>query len=123
MPNPYMEGSESIIEAEHISPDKTGDNIQAKRVALYAWDGTNWQRMPQLNSAASKYTTLIDDTTTTNVTYIGKAVPTGAAIPTSSAVWQITCIDESSSPTTVKYADGDLLFDNTFQSLGSKNYY
>lgn len=66
---------------------------------------------------------LIDDTTTTNVTYIGKAVPTGAAIPTSSAVWQITCIDESSSPTTVKYADGDLLFDNTFQSLGSKNYY
>jgi len=41
---PYMQGAESITQAEHISPLKTGDNIQAKRVALYAWDGTNWVR-------------------------------------------------------------------------------
>jgi hypothetical protein len=32
-------------QAEHIGPTDTGDNIEAKRVASYAWDGSNWQRM------------------------------------------------------------------------------
>jgi hypothetical protein len=36
----------SITNAEHIGPADTGDNIEAKRVALYMWDGTNWQRFP-----------------------------------------------------------------------------
>jgi len=36
-----------ITNAEHIGPDDTGDNIHAKRVAPYAWDGTNWQRTSQ----------------------------------------------------------------------------
>lgn len=34
------QGSESIQQAEHISPNKTGDNIQAKRVANYVWNPT-----------------------------------------------------------------------------------
>lgn len=33
-----------ITKAEHIGPADTGDNIEAKRVALYYWDGSNWQR-------------------------------------------------------------------------------
>ena len=33
-----------ITKAEHIGPDDTGDNIEAKRVALYQWDGSTWQR-------------------------------------------------------------------------------
>jgi hypothetical protein len=33
-----------VTRAEHIGPDDTGDNINAKRVAPYYWDGTNWQR-------------------------------------------------------------------------------
>lgn len=33
-----------ITKAEHIGPDDTGDNIEAKRVAAYGWDGSNWQR-------------------------------------------------------------------------------
>lgn len=33
-----------ITKAEHIGPDDTGDNIEAKRVASYEWDGSNWQR-------------------------------------------------------------------------------
>lgn len=33
-----------ITKAEHIGPNDTGDNIEAKRVASYGWDGTNWQR-------------------------------------------------------------------------------
>lgn len=44
MAEPYSQGSESITQAEHISPVKTGDNIQAKRVAGYEWDGSNWKR-------------------------------------------------------------------------------
>lgn len=47
MPNPYMQGSESISQAEHISPDKTGDNIQAKRVAQYGFGSSDtWGRVP-----------------------------------------------------------------------------
>lgn len=41
---PYDEGSESIIRSEHISPIKTNDNIEAKRVANYNWDGAKWNR-------------------------------------------------------------------------------
>lgn len=40
----YQEGMESITQGEHIGPNKTGDNIQAKRVAPYAWDGSEWVR-------------------------------------------------------------------------------
>lgn len=44
-----FQGSESITQAEHISPNKTGDNIQAKRTANYVWNGSAWARMSQLN--------------------------------------------------------------------------
>jgi hypothetical protein len=53
-PNPYMQGSESITQAEHISPEKTGDNITAKRVAVYVWNGTTWER--QGSGASGKAT-------------------------------------------------------------------
>ena len=33
-----------ITKAEHISPGDTGDNIHAKRVAAYGWDGSGWGR-------------------------------------------------------------------------------
>lgn len=36
----------SITAAEHIGPNDTGDNIEAKRVANYGFDGANWQRTP-----------------------------------------------------------------------------
>lgn len=34
----------SITNAEHIGPDDTGDNIEAKRVANYVWNGSGWER-------------------------------------------------------------------------------
>lgn len=37
----------SLTNAEHIGPNDTGDNIEAKRVASYVWDGSNWQRAAQ----------------------------------------------------------------------------
>jgi len=49
MGDPYMQGAESITQAEHISPAKTGDNIQAKRTANYVWasGSSTWVRMTQ----------------------------------------------------------------------------
>jgi len=36
--------SPSVDGAEHIGPQQTGDNVEAKRVAGYVWDGSAWQR-------------------------------------------------------------------------------
>lgn len=47
MPNPTDDFSaETVTRSEHIDPKTTGDNIQAKRVALYGYDSTNnsWAR-------------------------------------------------------------------------------
>lgn len=33
-----------LDKAEHIGPNDTGDNIEAKRVANYVWNGSEWQR-------------------------------------------------------------------------------
>lgn len=43
-----------ITGAEHISPEHTGDNISAKRVANYIWNGADWER--QSSSGGTEYT-------------------------------------------------------------------
>lgn len=52
---PDFQGSESITQAEHISPNKTGDNIQAKRTANYVWNSSTleWERMTQPGGSSS----------------------------------------------------------------------
>ena len=55
MADPFTDGEGEIIRAEHISPRKTGDNIQAKRVANYAWNGSEWERASS-TSGVSKAT-------------------------------------------------------------------
>lgn len=50
-----------IENREHIAPDKTGDNIAAKRTANYNWDGSNWQRV-----ATSFFANNYDDMIFTN---------------------------------------------------------
>lgn len=102
MPDPFVDGDGEVSRAEHISPRKTGDNIQAKRTANYVWDGSNWQRMTQPGSSTTTlYKTLIDKTTTTNVIYIGEAA-IGTA--TNAASWLITKVDKTSSPISITYA-------------------
>src|ERR1700675_3133853 len=41
----WNQGSEQITQSEHIAPNKTGDNIEAKRVAGYQWNGSSWGRV------------------------------------------------------------------------------
>lgn len=45
----------SIVGAEHIGPEATGDNIEAKRVAVYYWDSDTltWERGIQSSGGSS----------------------------------------------------------------------
>lgn len=102
-----------IENREHIAPDKTNDNIAAKKVANYeTGDGINWVR------SGTPYATQIDDTTTANTVYIGKAAMGSA---TSLAVWQIAKLDTTSGLVKT-WADGDANFDNIFDNRASLTY-
>lgn len=59
----------NTAESEHIGPDWTGDNINAKRVATYEWDNgsASWSR-----SGAAK--TERYDYSSSTVIYVGEAV-------------------------------------------------
>lgn len=74
-------------------------------------------------STPAQTVTKIDDTTTANVVYIGKAELTGAAISTSSAVWQIKRLDTSSIALDKKWADGDANYNNVWDDRASLTYY
>lgn len=70
-------------------------------------------------SSTSNYIVRYDDAGS-SVTYIGKASP-GTA--TSAASWQISKLDESSSPDfTLLYADGNANFDNIWDNRASLSY-
>lgn len=62
----------TIVKAEHIGPDDTGDNIEAKRVAVYGFDGTNWARFA-VNASGVVLTTPVTFSTTTNSTVASSA--------------------------------------------------
>lgn len=102
-----------IDKSEHIGLNDTGDNIEAKRVATYeALDGVNWSR------SGTQLTVRIDDSTTANTTYIGKAVIASAS---SGAVWQVAKLDTSSGLVKT-WADGNALFDNIWDNRASLTY-
>lgn len=73
------------------------------------------------NKLVGEYTILLDDVTTTNVTYLGKAA---IGSSTSSGVWQIRKIDESSTPVTLqgKWAGGSASFSNVWDNRASLTY-
>lgn len=90
---PYEdENSERVNNAEHIQTGTFG----AKRVVLYDSSGNEVIGSPD-------FQILMDDVTTTSMTYVGYA-PIGTA--TSAAAWKIKRIDESGTPNTtvVKFA-------------------
>lgn len=37
----------SLDNSEHIGPDTTGDNVHAKKVVVYGWNGAEWGRQSQ----------------------------------------------------------------------------
>lgn len=73
----------SLVAAEHIGPNETGDNIDAKRVALYAApDGVNWQRH---TGGAPRYGDVRFDADDSAPTYIGLNLSANAS--TSATNW------------------------------------
>jgi len=103
-------------ESEHIGPDYTGDNISAKKVANYVWDGSNWNRMTQPGESAS-YENRNDTTTDTNLVYLGKAVPGSA---TTDATWQIKRYNKSAGH--MSFADDVTTFTKTWDNRTSYSY-
>lgn len=98
--------------AEHISTDD-GENIDAKRVGNYETsDGIKWHR------TGTQFAVQIDDATTANTIYIGKA---SIGSNTSSAVWQIAKLDTTSGLVKT-WANGGASFSNIFDNRTSLTY-
>lgn len=71
-----------------------------------------------VNNSNSSFALKLDDTSTANVTYLGKSV---SGADGSQSVWQIQKIDESSG-IVITWADGDQLFDNVWDNRTSLTY-
>lgn len=108
-----MAGSHRGISA--IERLEHSDENDAKKVNLYEWNGSAWVRG---GSTAGNFAVCLDDTTTTNVTYVGMAAIASA---TSAAVWQVQKIDESSG-LVITWADGNDNFDNVYDNRASLTY-
>lgn len=93
-------GTTEINNREHIAPDKTGDNVAAKRVANYYWDGANWQRQGATLVPASYDYVAYTNTNTTTDTYVYKSGgATGATIATVTIVYTDTTKTQVSTMT------------------------
>jgi hypothetical protein len=117
--------SDTFPSAGQVDNLEHTDENHAKKVNSYVWNSGSgvWERMTQPGSSTTtNYITKIDDTTTTDMVYIGKAALTGSAISTASAVWQIKRIDTSTLAMDKKWADGNDSFDNIWDSRSSLTY-
>ena len=117
------EGSKALDQAEH-NPDAS-----AKRVLLRAQDpetgdfanigaSYNGDGTFSLNSGNPTLAVRLDDTTTANTTYLGKAV---IGSVTSAAVWQIAKLDTSSGLIKT-WASGSASFDQEWDERASLTY-
>lgn len=91
----------------------------AKRVFLVDANG-NYVDASGSGASATTYDVIVDSATTTDVTYVGKAVK-GTA--TSASSWQIKKIDDTvTDVTTINWADNDDNFDNVWDDRASLSY-
>jgi hypothetical protein len=98
---------------EHLHKGTVGGKI----VVPYYYDADTDGLTPAADSDRA-LAVRIDDATTANITYIGKAT-IGSA--TSSAVWQIQRLDESSGLVKT-WADSNASFDNVWDDRASLSY-
>ena len=129
MTTPTNDGNIVKRTSQYIDNTSFDETTGVRGVAIYGTpDGTNIYRLA-VNSdgtisasiGSSAYDIRLDDTTTANVTYIGKAALTGSAIATSSAVWQVQKIDETTGMI-ITWADGDSSFNNIWDNRASLTY-
>lgn len=88
--------------------------------AYVFFDG-KWHRRVVVSTGGSDVdqTCRIDDTTTADTIYIGKA-DTGTA--TSAASWRIKRVQETGGEVITQYADGNSNFDNVWDNRASLSY-
>jgi hypothetical protein len=80
-----------IAYSEHISPEVTGDNISAKKVALYGWNGTDWTRASNSLVAGKDYDYIdVQQTSTVVDTFVFK---TGGSGGTTVQTITVTYVD------------------------------
>jgi len=73
-----------------------------------------------VTAISAPYQTILDGTTTSNVTYVGKA-DSGSA--TSSACWQVSKVDEATSDVlTITWAGTSTAFDQVWDNRGTLGY-
>lgn len=90
----------------------TSGTAETRRIVVGPFGG--------ITSESTNTITLIDGTTTTNVTYIGNATPGTDA---TASLWQIKRIDGTITDyTTILFADGDANYDNSWSSRGTLSY-
>ncbi len=106
----------STLNEREIHATEHDDTSEGKKVLLVDSSGTPYSA----GGSATPYDVIIDEATTSSVTYIGKAV-IGTA--TSAASWQIKRIDETvTDVVTIEWADNDADFDNVWDNRGSLSY-
>jgi len=120
-------GGATSVEIQRAEHDDT-ESTKMKRVSVYGYDSTNLVkrrlnvdsngRLIIDNTTNNDLALQLDDTSTANVTYIGTAA-IGSA--TSSAVWKIKKIDETTG-LVITWADGDDLFNNIWDNRASLSY-
>lgn len=118
-------GNARMFRTQADNSDGNATDAAPNHIAAMAhgvvFNGTTWDRMRgDTQGTIVKdvvYTTRIDEASAT-VTYIGVALP-GTA--TSASTWQIKKID-SSSGTSITFADGNSSFDNEWDERASLSY-
>ena len=97
------------------------ENIGSKKPITVYGGGRSIKSEESLDKLVGEYALVLDDVTTTSMTYVGKAAMGSA---TSAASWQIKRIDESGTPNTlvIKWADGDASFNNVWDNRASLTY-
>lgn len=73
----------------------------------------------KLSNEKIPYTTLIDDDTTANKIYVGRAA---AGANEGALVWQIKCFDETGDFLKIQYADGVSTFNKEWDERESYDY-
>lgn len=134
MGQPTNDGNIVKRTSQYLDNLEHDETTGGKGVAIYGSpDGTNIYRLKvdsngaiavtgASGSSTTNYITKIDDTTTTDMVYIGKAALTGSAVATSAASWQIKRIDTSTLAMDKKWADGNDSFDNIWDDRASLTY-
>lgn len=87
-------------------------------IEKYEHDATN-NAKKVISIGSELYTVRLDPTTTTNITYIGKAVIGSSE---AASVWQIKTFDKTASTKKILWEDGDSNFDNVWNDRASGSY-